>query len=68
MTKKEIRKRVKEIKELFVDEQDNELAHIKEDELREIFIKTLSKRQDHLGEKARLVLATNNLNFERWYS
>jgi len=44
---------------------DNELAHSIEASLREDFITYIAERNDHLGEKARLILTTNKINFAR---
>ncbi len=64
MTKKEIITAIEHIKEI---SDSNEDAHIEEDSLREAFIESIAERKDDLGEKARLVLSTNELDFERWY-
>lgn len=45
---------------------DAQTQHCQEDALREAFIQSIARRQDGLGEKARLVLSTNNLAFNRW--
>ena len=64
MTKDQILKAVKEIEKVA---DDDELAHIWEDELWEAFIEYVAKRKDSLGEKARLVLSTNEIDFGRWH-
>ncbi len=63
MTTKEIQKYINKIKE----EIKNPEAHMIEDVLRDVFIKYISKRKDLIGEKARLVISTNNLPVDRWY-
>ena len=63
MTKKEIRTAVQEIKGTA---RDPERAHVREDELYESFITYVAKRDDQLGEKARLVLSVSEIEFERW--
>ena len=45
---------------------DDELAHSIEDSLREDFITYIAERHDHLGEKARLILTTDKIEFGRW--
>jgi len=65
MKKKDILELIKEIKDIADDE---EAAHAKEDALREMFIESIANRKDALGEKARLVLTTNEFRFARWYA
>ena len=45
---------------------DDESAHSMEDDLREGFIEYIATRKDSLGDKARLILTTNEIEFERW--
>jgi hypothetical protein len=48
---------------------DDEKAHLAEDELREAFIRYIAEGgKEQLAEKARLVLSTNEFDFERWYA
>ena len=63
MTKKDITNTIKYIKSVA---GDDEIAHNAEDELHEEFIEYIAKREDHLGEKARLILTTRDINFERF--
>jgi len=61
MKKKDIIKAVQDIK--YSADDDPEKAHAQEDALRERFIEYIATRKDSLGEKARLVLSTNEINF-----
>ena len=63
MKKKDIVRYVEEIRDIA---DDDEVAHGKEDSLREMFIASIAKRKDSLGEKAKLVLSTNKIEFARW--
>lgn len=63
MTKREIRERIKKIE---TDSYDFEQAHMEEDELYRDFIVMVAKRKDRLGEKARLVLSTDEIEFYRY--
>ena len=63
MKKEDIIKAVQDIKHSV---GDNESAHSMEDALRESFIEYVATRKDSLGEKARLILSTNKIDFERW--
>lgn len=66
MTLEEIFAKVEYIREI---SDDNECAHAEEDELRENFIKYVATLDiPSLAEKAKAVLKTNELNFERWYA
>jgi len=65
MKKKDILKAIEGIKNIA---DDDEMAHSDEDALRESFIEYIATRKDSLGEKARLVLTTNKINFVRWYA
>lgn len=50
-------------------ESDYETAHIREDQLRDTFIKYVaSLGNPSLAAKAKLVLSTNTLKHERWYA
>ena len=68
MTLKEIQDKINEIQnELVPDNVWNDPeAHTLEDKLRDDFIKYITKRKDHLGKKAKLVLSTNDMSFGRW--
>jgi len=63
MKKKDIVKAVEYIKAIA---DDDESAHGAEDDLREDFIEYIATRKDSLGEKARLILSTNKIDFARW--
>ena len=65
MTRQEILKAIEDIKKVA---DDDEVAHGKDDDLREAFIEYVSKRTDSLGEKAKLILSTNDIDFVRWYA
>lgn len=65
MTIKEIEKVIQKMQDTI---HDNEVCHILEDELREKFIKYLAKRNDIIGKKAKLILSTNDMDFDRWTS
>ena len=62
--------KIKEI-EAFIEQikrsaGDDEIAHSMEDALREDFIEYIATRKDSLGDKARLILTTNEIDFARW--
>lgn len=63
MTKEEIRMKIKTIK---ANTYDYELAHMLEDELYRDFVVMVAKRKDRLGEKARLILLTDKIEFHRY--
>ena len=67
MTKDQILKEIEEIKKVAAHD-DDELAHILEEDLYEEFIEYVAKRKDSLGEKARLILSTGEIDFGRHYS
>lgn len=47
---------------------DYERAHSMEDGLWERFIELVAQRNDDLGELAKLVLTTKDIDFERYYA
>ena len=50
-------------------QDDCESAHFKDDALREDFIRYVSTLEiPTLAEKAKLVLSTNDIVFDRWYA
>lgn len=50
-------------------DEDDEAAHILEDNLREDFIKHVSKCEDEqLAEMAKLILSIKDIEFIRWHS
>jgi hypothetical protein len=59
----EIQKMIDDIKH---EATDDERAHSDEDTLRKNFIAFVGERKDKLGEMARLVLTTDNIDFARW--
>ena len=63
MTKEEILQAVQKIRDIA---GDDERAHSQEDALREGFIEFIVERNGELGELARLVLSTNEIDFARW--
>ena len=63
MTKQDITNTIKYIKSIA---EYSESAHNAEDRLHEEFIEYIAHREDHLGEKARLILTTKSIIFERW--
>ena len=63
MTKKEVIAKIQEIKNI---SGDDEVAHAKEDILYKTFIEFVSKRNDKLGEIARILLSTKDIDFSRW--
>ncbi|MDD5543930.1 MAG: hypothetical protein PHX83_12220 [Acidobacteriia bacterium] len=62
MTTKDIKGFISEIDSV---KTDYEKAHALEDELREDFIKEVAKRRDEIGEMAKLILSTNEIEFAR---
>jgi len=70
MSNDEINQRIEAIREL-ATRGDSEVAHIREDELREqfiIYVATLEETLPSLAAKAKLILSTNDIDFERWYA
>lgn len=65
MTKEYIKTMIKEIK-IYANDDDDEKAHATEDALRNDFIKQLSERNDDTGKLAKLILSTNDIDFNRW--
>jgi len=65
MTKQEALDGVEFIKEHAFDDA---VPHLEDDELRNLFIFELSRRDDDIGEIARILLSTNAIDFFRWYS
>jgi hypothetical protein len=63
MTLGEIKKRVQEIKD---ERGDDEAAHVHEDQLREDFIEYIATLEGPIADKAKEVLKTNNIEFDRW--
>jgi hypothetical protein len=64
MTIEDIKKRIENI-ELLVG--DDEAAHSEEDGLRDDFIRWIAETETgELGEKAKLILSTNDIYFHRW--
>jgi len=63
MTITEIKRKIEEIK---AAKSDYENAHTLEDALRQEFILFIAQRCDSLGDKARLVLSTDDIDFERY--
>jgi hypothetical protein len=64
MKLRDIQDRVEAIKAISVDD---EAAHNEEDALREDFIRYVAQTAaPSLAEKARLVLSTNDIKFNRW--
>ena len=59
MSREEILKRLKEIKEIAYD---SEVAHVLEDELYVDFIRSMD------SELGKLVLTVKDIKFERWYA
>ena len=65
MTANEARRAVRHIKAMS-GAGDHEAAHSEEDELREAFIRFVSKGRGQLAEIAKIVLSTEEVDFERW--
>ena len=65
MTIVEIQRRIEEIK---AARYDYEKAHILESDLRIDFIALIAQRKDSLGDKARLILSTKDIDFERYFA
>jgi hypothetical protein len=63
MTSEEIEEYIEHIKK---NVNDDEVQHCLEDELRAGFIEYVASLGGELGEKAKLVLSTNELDFARW--
>jgi hypothetical protein len=63
MTIEEIEKRVQQIKEIA---DDDEMAHIKEDDLRNDVLIAISKGVPNAEELAYVVLKTGQIEFSRW--
>lgn len=59
----EIQERIKEIKELI---DDDEMAHVKEDQLHLDFITSIANSDSPFSDRAKLVLTTSDFNFARW--
>ena len=64
MTIEEIKRRVKEIKQL---SEDNEYAHIKEDRLWENVLQAIADKSENPHELAKEALETSKISFTRWY-
>lgn len=67
MNRQEIVKAVEHIK-LVSSQGDDEEAHYEEDALRNKFISYLAERSDNIGELAKIILSTKDLDFSRWYA
>lgn len=66
MTLQQINERVQMIRTI---KDDDETAHIEEDQLQEDFIRYVASLGDQsLAEKARAVLETKNIRFSRWHA
>lgn len=63
MTKDEALKAVKEIKRI---SDDDETAHIREDELYTEFVEFIAAQGGDVGEIAKVVLSTHKIRFSRW--
>lgn len=65
MTTEDIERRVRQIQ---CASGDSEVAHSLEDSLRDDFIKWIASIESlpFLSSKAKLVLSTNSIKFERW--
>ena len=64
MTIEEIKRRVKEIKQL---SWGNERAHVKEKELWEDVLKAIADKSENPHELAKEALKTSKISFTRWY-
>lgn len=67
MERKDILEAIKEIKKA-AKKEDDEVAHGLEDKLMQSFIEYVANRKDSLGQKAKLVLSTEKIKFERYSS
>uniref|UniRef100_A0A6M3LAR0 Uncharacterized protein n=1 Tax=viral metagenome TaxID=1070528 RepID=A0A6M3LAR0_9ZZZZ len=67
MERKDILEAIKEIKKA-AKKEDDEVAHGLEDKLMQSFIEYVANRKDSLGQKAKLVLSTERIKFERYSS
>jgi hypothetical protein len=65
MNKEEILGAISDIR---YNANDDEKAHSLEDQLREWFIQDIANSKNELAELARLVLSTNDIDFQRWYA
>lgn len=64
MNRQEIEKAIAHIREIA---GDDEMAHIKEDELYVAFVRRVAQEAGgELAECAKLVLTTSEIDFERW--
>ena len=71
MTLEEIRAAVDTLRDLVGApdfEWSDDEAHALEDEIRKQFIQYVASQPGELGETARVVLSTGELDFARWYS
>jgi len=65
MTKEEIKRTIERIRELATDD-DPETAHLLEDSLYHDFVLSLTKREDEVGEIAKIIASTRKIRFPRW--
>lgn len=68
MTTEEINDRLQKIEAM---KDDDEMAHLEEDNLHQAFIAYVAELKEHLPElaaKAELVLKTREIEFSRWYA
>lgn len=65
MTLTGIRQGIRNIRNAVAD-RDGETAYTEENVLYAVFIEYVAERNDLLGKKARLVLSTKDLDFERY--
>ncbi len=65
-TKKDYLEVLEKIKS--VADDDPAQAHIYEDEVKNKFILELSKRDDKIGEVAKVLMEINNIDYPRWYN
>jgi hypothetical protein len=63
MTKEDALKAVEEIR---AESDDDEMAHIDEDNLHLEFIAFVAERTDRLGALAKIILSTKDIKFARW--
>jgi len=65
MTLKELKEKIKRLENM---KDDNEIAHLLEDDLREIVLKEITKGNPEGQKLAEEVLKTSKINFTRWYA
>ncbi len=66
LTINEIKERLKTIKRIAEEDNDDEVAHSREDELYQDVLKAISEGHPNAIELAKLALTSSNITFCRW--